>query len=236
MWEQTAYGQRCFKFPQFYLLWSHTDPKPSRPIMLTWEFGWNKPQKKPTDHLHFSLKAFWKHLDQLCWGAPGSTESEGPSLSSTTCRRNEEPANASAVSGLLASRHFRLEGWRLWFHTEWLRTPHAAGTALGAAARSTRTAEKFLSADSSGYPILMEKGVLIPNRAAQKPGQQVLAENTDMNSQTQKHRLSWKILTGKLSKERVSLHMQLPLRQKGVADMNWGLCKQQYNVKQIFFD
>lgn len=66
----------------------------------------------------------------------------------------------------------------------------------------------------------MEKGVLIPNRAAQKPGQQVLAENTDMNSQTQKHRLSWKILTGKLSKERVSLHMQLPLRQKGVADMN----------------
>lgn len=29
---------------------------------------------------------------------------------------------------------------------------------------------------------------------------------------------------------------QLPLRQKGVTDMNWGLWKQKYDVKQIFFD
>lgn len=63
MWEQTACGQRCFTLPQLYLLWSHTDPRPPRPIMLTWELGWNKPWKKPTDHLHFSLEAFLKHLD-----------------------------------------------------------------------------------------------------------------------------------------------------------------------------
>lgn len=40
----------------------------------------------------------------------------------------------------------------------------------------------------------------------------------------------------KAQQSKVRLHMQLPLRQKGVADMNWGLCKQQHNVKQIFFD
>lgn len=67
-------------------------------------------------------------------------------------------------------------------------------------------------------------------------GREVVTEKNDMNSQPENQRLSWKILIGKFSKERVSLHMQLPLRQKGVADMNWGLCKQQYNVKQIFFD
>lgn len=49
-----------------------------------------------------------------------------------------------------------------------LHTHHAAGTAVCAAAQSTRTAEKFLSADSSVYPITMEKGVLIQNRGSTK--------------------------------------------------------------------
>lgn len=66
------------------------------------------------------------------------------------------------------------------------------------------------------------------------------AENWSLKKRTWirslRKRLFWKILIGKLSKERVGLHMQLALRQKGATDMNWGLCKQQYNVKQIFFD
>lgn len=122
-----------------------------------------------------------------------------------------------------------------------LHTHHAAGTAVCAAAQSTRTAEKFLSADSSVYPITMEKGVLIQNRGSTKTRTTSCGERSG-------HWKNWREFTAwetefvledldrKFSKERVSLHTQLPLRQKGVADMNWGLCKQQYNVKQIFFD
>lgn len=60
-------------------------------------------------------------------------------------------------------------------------------------------------------------------------------EKTDMNSQPEKQ-IVLEDLDRKAQQRRVGLHTQLPLRQKGVADMNWGLCKQQYNVKQIFFD
>lgn len=68
-------------------------------------------------------------------------------------------------------------------------------------------------------------------------GREVVTEKADMYSQPEKQRLPWKVSAAKLSRERVRLHMQqLPLRQKGVTDRNWGLCKQQYNVKQIFFD
>jgi len=58
-----------------------------------------------------------------------------------------------------------------------------------------------------------------------------------VNLHPETQRESWKISVGKLSKARVSPHtQQLPVRQKGVTDMNWGPCKQKYNVKQIFFD
>lgn len=116
-----------------------------------------------------------------------------------------------------------------------LHTPRAAGTAGCAAAHSTRTAEKFLSADSSVYSIIVEKGVLIQKGAGQKLGQLAAGREVSLQKLPEKLRLSWGILIGKLSTERVSLHTQLPLRQKGVR-YELELCKQQYNVKQIFFD
>lgn len=59
-----------------------------------------------------------------------------------------------------------------------LHTHHAAGTAGCAAVQSARTAEKFLSADSSVYPITVEKGVLIQNRGQLAVGREVITELT----------------------------------------------------------
>lgn len=119
---------------------------------------------------------YFKYLDVLVWRATGSAEPEGTALSSTTCKENEELANACAVSGLSASQHFSVVtieavvSHSVAQTTPTLHAHHSAGTAVFAAVQWTRTAEKFLSADSSVYPTTMEKGVLIQNRSSARTG------------------------------------------------------------------